>query len=79
MANLYGLKVAEGKARSKLYDAADVSTVREAVEKLGASHPAVQAFRRITKAIDNHVAANPPIGAMSRGTRGMYCQAHKAF
>jgi len=71
MASLTGLKIAEGKARVALYDAADVSTVREAAAKLGASHPAVIAFNRITKAIENHMAANPPIGAMARGRRGM--------
>lgn len=71
MVNIYGLKIALSKATVALYDAADVSTVRLAIEKLGGSHPAVQAFLRITKAIDAHMAANPPIGAMARGRRGM--------
>jgi hypothetical protein len=72
MANIYGLKIAESKARCALYDAAGVATVRSAIEILGESHPAVQAFNRITKSIDNHMKANPAgLKAMATGYRGM--------
>lgn len=71
MAHLTGLKIAEGKARAAIYDATEIFVLRVAVEKLGVSHPLVQAHNRIVKAIDNHMAANAPTRAMATGRRGM--------